>query len=157
MKSKRRKILKWVFLTGLVLVVIGVSVGLFLWFMPHRDVKNTPADFMVQSNVLVEEYLKNNSAANNKYLAEDGDSKIFEVTGIVSELFKNQNQERVILLKGGTEELGVECTFIKGENISGIKVGNEITIKGAIERGASYDEDLELGEDVLMGKCSLVE
>jgi len=153
MKKKTKKNLIIVAIIGV--VIIGV-VGAVIFLTPHRDVKNTKSDFSVQAKVLVDEYLSDATKANDKYLSSDGDSKIFDVKGRVDQIFKNQKDQDVILLKADGDELGVQCTFLTGENISDIELGQVIKIKGKIEQGASYDEDLELGEDVILGDCSLV-
>lgn len=156
MNTKRKKIIKKLLIVGLVAAVIGGSVLAYFWFMPHRDVKNAVADHSIKGVELVEEYLTNADAANEKYLAEDGDSDIFEVLGIVNDISENQNGQAVVLLKGANDKAGINCTFIKGENTSGLKLGDEVQIKGKIEVGASYDEDFEEYMDVIMGECSLV-
>ncbi len=155
-KNKKKKLVKiilGVIALGIVSVIVVVAV---IFLTPHRDVKNTPTDFVVNSTSLVEEYLKDSQSANEKYLSEDGDSKIFEVTGRVDQIMKNMKDESVVVLKPEGEELGVQCTFTLKEDLSNIKEGDNIKVKGKIEQGASYDEDLEIGEDVIIGECSLV-
>jgi len=155
-KNKKKKIIK--IIAGVVIlgIVTAVIIIVSIFMTPHRDVKNTKADYSVNAKVLVDEYLSDASAANEKYLSDDGDSKIFEVTGRVDQMFKNQKNQDVILLKPVDDELGVQCTFILGESLDGININNTITVKGKIEQGASYDEDLEIGEDVIIGECSLI-
>ena len=153
MKKKTKK--RLIILAILGIITTGV-IGTIIFLTPHRDVKNTKSDFTVNAKVLVDEYLKDAIIANNKYLSDDGDSKIFNITGRVDQIFKNQKNQDVILLKAESDELGVQCTFILGEDVSKLVVGNTIIVKGKIEQGASYDEDLELGEDVIIGECSLV-
>ncbi len=152
-KKKLIKIIAGVVILGLIGVIIVVAV---IFFTPHRDVKNAPTDFVVNAQTLVDEYLEDAQAANQKYLSEDGDSKIFEVNGRVGEIMKNMKEETVILLKPEGNKLGVQCTFTLTEDLSGVKVGDNIKVKGKIEQGASYDEDLEIGADVIIGECSLV-
>lgn len=155
-KQKKKKIIKIIaglVVLGIVSVIIIVAV---IFLTPHRDVKNAPTDFVVDAQTLVDEYLADANAANQKYLSEDGDSKIFEVSGRVDEIMKNMKEETVILLKPEGKELGVQCTFTLNEDLSVVKIGDNIKVKGKIEQGASYDEDLEIGEDVIIGECSLV-
>jgi len=157
MKSQKKKAIKKIVLATLVVcLIIGSYFTYDVFFRPHRDVKNTKADFAINAANLVDEYLANADKANLKYLSEDGDSKIFEVEGRVDQVFKNQKNQDVVLLKGEGKELGVQCTFILGESIIGIEVGSQIKVKGKIEQGASYDTDLEIGDDVIIGECSLV-
>ena len=155
-KAKKKKIIK--IIVGIIAlgIVTAVIVVVSIFMTPHRDVKNTATDYKVKAKVLVDEYLADANSANEKYLSDDGDSKIFEVTGRVDQMFKNQKDQDVILLKAVEDELGVQCTFISGESIDGVTIEKTIIVKGKIEQGASYDEDLEIGEDVIIGECSLV-
>ncbi|NCU33283.1 MAG: hypothetical protein EOM23_10235, partial [Candidatus Moranbacteria bacterium] len=83
---KKRKILKIAAIVVAAGLVIGVSVGLYMYFMPHRDVQKSATDYKLSTSELVTEYLADGAAANKKYLAEDGNSKILEVTGTVARI-----------------------------------------------------------------------
>ncbi len=146
----------------LIIIGIGILIGggtfLYVFFQPHRDVQATKTDFKLETKQIVDEYLKDATAANEKYLQEEGESKVIEVTGIVSEISDDFNQQKVVLLKGMNENAGVSCTFTSetNKNANSLKVGDKVTIKGVIRSGAGYDEDMELYEDVIMEKCDLV-
>ena len=141
--------------TGLLL---GGGIFLYMFFQPHRDVQATKTDFQLEAKHIVAEYLKDATAANDKYLQEEGDSKIIEITGIVAEISEDFNNQKVVLLKGMGEKAGVSCTFTSetNGNAEKLKVGEKVTIKGVIRSGAGYDEDMELYEDVIMEKCNTV-
>jgi len=147
---------------GLLIIGIGILLGggafLYMFFQPHRNVQATKTDFQLEAKQIVDEYLKDANAANNKYLQEEGDSKIIEITGIVAEISKDFNKQKVVLLKRLGENAGVSCTFTSetNKNILRLKVGDKVTIKGVIRSGAGYDEDMELYEDVILEKCDLV-
>ncbi|MCF6185676.1 MAG: OB-fold putative lipoprotein, partial [Bacteroidales bacterium] len=127
-------------------------------FMPHRDVQKTEAFATLSSKEIVNEYLKDNAAANNKYLEKDGNSKVLIIKGTIFSVSKDQNNQTVILLKDAGESAGVSCTFLPeaGERIKNLKIGDKIKVKGFITLGASYDEDLEMYEDVIMQDCDIV-
>jgi RecG-like helicase len=97
-------------------------------------------------------------AANDKYLQEEGDSKIIAVTGIVASIIEDMNQQKVVLLKSNKDKAGVSCSFMASTNFHAeeLSSGDEVTIKGVIRSGAGYDEDLELYEDVIMEKCDVL-
>ena len=78
--------------------------------------------------------------------------------GEVNKISENFNGQKVVLLKSGQEEAGVSATFFEetNDNLNGIKVGQTITVKGVIRSGASYDEDLELFENVILEKSDIV-
>ena len=153
-KTKTKKII-------LIIVIIGILAAIYpayLYFMPHRDVQETEAFASLSSKQLVDEYLKDNATANAKYLEKDGNSKVLIIEGLISSITKDQNDQTVMLLKDASEEAGVNCTFlIDAENrIKDLKLGDNIRVKGFITLGASYDEDLEMYEDVIMQDCDMV-
>ena len=154
----KKKIIKWgivVLVSGL---VIGGSVVTYLFNMPHRDVQSASIDYEKGASQLVNEYLQDADAANDQYLQEEGDSKIIAVTGMVSSINEDMNQQQVILLMDADQKAGVSCTFTASTNMNAanLKKGDRVTIKGVIRSGAGYDEDLEMYEDVIMEKCDVI-
>lgn len=139
-------------------LLIGGSVGLYMFNMPHRNVQTEKTDFSLTSSQIVSEYLSNKDAANKKYLAADGDSKILEITGIIASISEDFNGNKVVLLKGGKDKAGVSATFTSESNGDILKklVGERSTVKGVIRSGATYDKDLELYENVILEKSSIV-
>ncbi len=154
----KKKIIKW----GLILVASGIVIGggtaFYLFNMPHRDVQATSVDYKMEAAMLVKEYLEDVQIANDKYLMEDGDSKIIAVTGIVASISEDLNNQKVVLLKNDGEKAGVSCTFMAhtNANAASLVIGDKITVKGVIRSGAGYDEDLDLYEDVILEKCDVV-
>lgn len=146
---------------GIILVVAGIviagSVGLYLFNMPHRNVQKATADYSLSSSQIVTEYLTDKESANKKYLAEDGDSKILEITGVVSKISEDFDGQKVVLLKGADDKAGVSATFTTETNANAAKlqVGETVTVKGVIRSGASYDEDLDLYENVILEKSDI--
>jgi len=146
---------------GLIVLVIGavVAIGivLYLYNMPHRDVQAAQIDYSLSVEEIVGEYLTDESQANNKYLQEEGQSKILAVSGSVKSISQNLEGNYVVLLTGNAPS-GVRCTFMttSNENATNLKVGENVTIKGVIRSGAAYDEDLELYEDVILDKCDII-
>ena len=152
----KKKILKWgliILISGL--VISGSIIG-YMFYQPHRDVQATTADYKMNTNQLVNEYLANAKASNEKYLDEEGESKIIEVTGTVSDISIDLNNKTVILLKADGDKAGVSCTLLETANSTNINLGDVITIKGVIRAGAGYDEDLGLYEDVILGKGDII-
>ncbi len=145
--------------TILIIMAIGIliagGVGYYMFNMPHRDVQATTADFKLSSKEIVEEYLNNSAIANEKYLDEEGESKVLVITGKVASISTDFNNQQVILLKNPDAKAGVNCTFLPEANIQ-LKEGDQVSVKGVIRSGASYDEDLEMYENVILEKCSIV-
>lgn len=158
MTPKKKKILK----IGAILLSAGLLIGggavLYMFNMPHRNVQSTAADFSVTASQLVIEYLENPSQANEKYLADDGDSKVLEISGTVAKISEDFNGQKVVLLKSVTDKAGVSCTFTKetNQNVSTIKLAETVKIKGVIRSGASFDPDLEMYENVIVEKSDLI-
>ncbi len=157
MNTTTKKRLKIVALLGIAGVVIAAGVVIYLFNMPHRDVQATSADYSINAEEIVAEYLKDDLVANEKYLDAEGESKILAVNGTVSEITEDYNGDKVILLKSDQMEAGVSCTFTSETNVqaANLKVGDQVIIKGVIRSGASYDEDLEMYEHVIMEKSSI--
>lgn len=156
---KKRKLIKLLALIALAGLIIGGGTILYMFNMPHRDVNSTKADYFITASQLVKEYLEDNDAANEKYLVEDGESKVLEISGIVVKISEDYSGQSVILLKNNEDKAGVNCTFIieNKSQVNEIEIGQNVKIKGVIRSGASYDEDLELYENVVLDKSSLIE
>lgn len=155
MKKKKIKIIVGV----LVLLLVGVSgVAYYLFNMPHCNIQEAKTDYSVSSSEIVNEYLVDARIANEKYLEEEGDSKILAVTGKIFSISEDQINQKVILLKDTTEKAGVSCTFTEATNRStkDLAIGQTVTIKGVIRSGAGFDADLDMYEDVIMEKCDVV-
>lgn len=155
---KRKKIIQ----ISLALLIFGLiaagSIVYYLFNQPHRNVQESKTDFSFSSSQIVKEYLVNPEAANEKYLDEEGNSKILEISGIVAEISEDFNKQKVVLLKSESDNAGVSCTFTPETNssVNQVKIGDKIAVKGVIRSGASYDKDLGMYENVIMEKCNVV-
>ncbi len=156
--NKKKKIVKIVFLTILFGAIIGGGIFLYLWNMPHIDVQAQKADFSVSTTSIVNEYLNNEKAANDKYLSDEGDSKIFIIKGTVKSKDTDMNNQVTVLLQEANDKSGVKCVFTTetNKNADALQIGQQTAIKGIIRSGAKYDGDLELYENVLLEKCDVV-
>jgi hypothetical protein len=145
---------------GLILVIAGVG-GYFYLNQGHRDVYNTEADLKVESSEIVNEFLNNSTAANTKYLSSDGNSKIVEVSGTVSDISEDIEGHVLLLIKDEDEdeEAGVNCKMLKDYSAASKKlsIGKKVTIKGVVRAGAYYDEDLEMYDHVILDECSIAQ
>lgn len=139
-------------------ILIAIGIALYMFFKPARDIQATKTDYSYSASVIVNEYLTDAKAANDKYLDEEGNSKVLEITGKVADISEDFNNQKVILLKSSTDKAGVNATFIKKANAhtDDVKIGDEITVKGVIRSGATYDPDLEMYENVILDKCDIV-
>ncbi len=155
---KKKKVLTIIVIVGVAGFLIVGGIGLYMFKKPHRDVQSADVDYTLSVSEIVSEYLSDKDAANKKYLAADGDSKILEITGVVSKISEDFKGHRIILLKAEQDKAGVRASFTSETNssLSNVQVDQTITIKGVIRSGASYDEDLEMYEHVLIEKSDIV-
>ena len=155
---KKRKVFRIIAIIGIAGLLVGGGIGLYMFNKPHRDVQSAQADYVLSSSQIVAEYLSDYQAANQKYLAADGNSKILEISGEVNEISENFNGQKVVLLHGVKDKAGVSAIFTAetNDNLNRIKIGRTITVKGVIRSGASYDEDLEMYENIILEKSDLV-
>jgi len=155
---KKRKLIRIAAILAVAGALIGGGTAFYIYNMPHRDVLASEADFALSNSEIVSEYLANKLDADNKYLSEDGNSKILEITGTVSRISENYNEEKVLLLKEESDKAGVSATFTSQTNhkVLDLETGTIVTVKGVIRSGASYDEDLEMYEHVILEKSDIV-
>jgi len=150
--------IRWIVVLLVSGLIIAGGATFYIFNLPHRDIQSIEADYNMLSSQLVNEYLSNARISNEKYLQEEGDSKIIAVTGIVASIDKDMKDQKVVLLKGLDEKAGVRCSFMASTNVhtDNLQPGDRVTIKGVIRSGAGYDDDLELYEDVIMEKCDVI-
>ncbi len=146
-----KKVVKYGLIIGGTGILIAIAVVLYLFNMPHRNVQGEDVSFAVEANLFVNEFLTNVNASNAKYL-----DKVVVVSGEVKEISEDMLKQKVVTLK--TEKAGVNCTFTveTNANAEGIKIGENVKIKGVVRLGASYDADLDLTEFAILEKCDLI-
>jgi RecG-like helicase len=156
--ATKKKILKIALIVIAGGILIAGGIGFYMFNKPARDVQNTKTDYSYEASEIVNEYLTDTQKANDKYLDEAGNSKVLEISGTVAEISEDFNNQKVLLLKSADDKAGVSCTFTSETNLntSTVKVGDQITIKGVIRSGASYDEDLGMYENVIIEKSDIV-
>lgn len=154
----KNKTLKRIGIVVIIGVIIASGIIFYMFNKPHRDVQAAQTDYNLTTAEIVSQYLKNEDTANNKYLSEEGASKIIAITGEVFSITTDQKNQKVIVLKAAKEKAGVSCTFMKSTNVNAEKLqkGQTVTIKGVIRSGAGFDEDLDMYEDVILEKCDVI-
>ena len=155
---KKRKIIRIAIILAVTGALIGGGSAIYMFNMPHRDVQASEADFTLSNSEIVSEYLANKQDADNKYLSVDGNSKILKITGTISRISENYNEQKVLLLKEESDKAGVSASFTSESNhkVQGLETGTIVTVKGVIRSGASYDEDLGMYEHVIIEKSDIV-
>jgi flagellar basal body-associated protein FliL len=155
---KKSKIIRIALISALAVAVIAGSIILYMVKQPHRDVQAAKTDYQIEASALVNEYLTSTNKANEKYLDEEGESKILEITGSVADISKNADGSTVVLLKESQAKAGVKC-FFNLENsaeATQLQIGQNVKIKGAIISGAAFDEDLDMYEHAVLDKSKII-
>ena len=92
------KLLKY----AIIIVIIGVLAAAAMYFYvfhkPKRDVANEKAEFSISASELYKDYVKDQKAANLKYLSA-ANGKVLEIAGIVAEVTKGQGGAITVSLK----------------------------------------------------------
>lgn len=113
----------------LVLGIVGVGVGLKMFFKPHADVNKLEADFKVLAAGLMDEFQKEENLATTKY-----SEKVLEIQGKLVAKSKLPNGTDLLVLED--EMQGISCQLDSSwasENqkiVQALQVGNPVTIKG---------------------------
>jgi hypothetical protein len=113
-----RKIIFAVVLLGL----IGVGTGIYLWNKPHDKVEDRKG-IIVSAKDLSAQYGADEHRADSLYL-----NKAIEVTGTVGETEQNQDGGVMMILETGDPMAGIQCAMRE----KGVKAekGKTVTIKG---------------------------
>lgn len=124
-----------------IIVVLVVAWGLYLYNKPHTDVKDIQASVTTTAADFYNEFQQDENAANKKYL-----DKVVAVKGVVAQVEKSDTTMN-ILLRAGDEMGGVNCSISKnGINTLFVHTNDSVTIKG---RCAGFLLDVSLVDCVI--------
>lgn len=129
--------LKKAILVLLVLGLIGLAVGYYMWNKPHEDISAAKPDLSISATELFVAFETDETAANAKYL-----DKLVEVAGTVAESGTNEDgSARVVLESGGM--FGVACSLdpLAKHPRSAFPVGEKIRLKG---KCSGYNLDVQI-------------
>jgi len=154
----KRKISKIATIIVVVALLTGSGIVYYMFNMPHRDVQSSATDYKITVTELVNEYIANPNAANQKYLKDDGLSAILEIQGTIDKISQNLNGDTTILLTSIESPAGVKCTLIPfvNDRQHSIKEDDQVTVKGVIRAGTYFDEDFQRYEPVVMDQCAII-
>lgn len=124
------------------IVLVGAIIASYLYNKEGPDIENAPA-LKIAATDLYEIFSKDSIAANNMY-----QEKILEVSGEVSQVAQNQQNQSVILLKTSTDGASLNCT-LEGASRN-VKKADKISIKGICKGLGQGDEDLGIAPDVYL-------
>jgi hypothetical protein len=139
MTGKTKKI---ILITIAILVIAAVSIGYYMYNRGPVNVNNS-SGLPINAGALYTAYTADSVAARKKY-----DEKILEVTGQISEIKQNTQDQQVILLKTSSEGGYINCTM--EVPASNLKVSDHVIIKGICSGIGQGDPDLGILGDVYL-------
>lgn len=125
---KRTKTLLIIILVGF---VIGIAVAMYMWNKPHEKAENKEG-ISITAQALCEQYSRNEDSAKKLY-----NGKVLEVSGVVTELSKNQDGYLVATLAGADDMLTVRGTM-REMNVK-LDSGKTVVLKGFCSDKTMFD------------------
>ncbi len=130
----------------IILIVLIASIGVITYYIVFEknkfDVSEKKTEHKITASELFYKFESDENQANKQYLG-----KVIEVTGLISEIQKNQNNETLVVFKESGEIFGVTCTFSSLSDEKVLEVGATITAKGVCQGFLT---------DVIVNNCTLV-
>jgi len=117
-----RKKLRNILLIVLALLLIAGGIAYQQWTKPREKAEDMKG-LVISAAELGKAFSTDENKANGLYL-----NKVIEVSGIVTEIDKNQGGGTAILIDTGDPNLPIQCTM-REKNIA-IEQGKTVTIKG---------------------------
>ena len=120
-----KKSFKTILIAVLFIGLIGIITGIYLFTKKHPVLNKVKPDFTMTATELQREFEGNETAAAERYV-----NKIIEVTGVIGNVKKGENDILSISLKTGSEFSSVICTFSFQSDPDKLLPGIEVTIRG---------------------------
>lgn len=141
----RKRTVHIVLIVMILSLIAGGIVFLKVFKKADTSVGDKPADVKIEATALAAEYEADENAANKKYLG-----KVIEVTGTITDITYDDNQNLIVVMTDEMAMTGVSCTFDNTQTDikDKLKKGQTVTIKGSCT-GVLME--------VILTKCALVE
>lgn len=112
---------------GLLLALLGVGVGYYMYNKPHQNMEKAEADMTLESTALFSAFEANEAEANEKYL-----DKVIKISGTVKEVNTDEEGNISLTLESGNELFGVICQMdnLTKQEKTDFKIGEQVTLKG---------------------------
>lgn len=128
-----------------IMVFVAIGIGYYLYTKPAINVQN-----VVGKNVTAKDlyagFINDSAQAKNNYA-----NRILEVSGMVTLITQNQQQQNVVMLKTNIDGASINCTM---EGVAtNIIAGKMIIIKGICSGLGEGDADMGLMGDVYLVRC----
>ena len=132
---------KWLFVLA-VLAVGGMTWGYFLYNKPHQNIASADA-IGVTAPQLYAAFTQDSVQANAKFA-----QRVVEVSGVVTNVSRNLDQQSVVLLESGQDGASVNCTLDGADET--IKVGQSVSIKALCSGIGQGDAEMGIPADVYL-------
>ncbi|MCO6476016.1 MAG: hypothetical protein J5I94_05305 [Phaeodactylibacter sp.] len=112
---------------GLLLALVGLGVGYFMYNKPHQNMEKAEADVSLQASELFSAFESDEGSANEKYL-----DKVIQVTGTVKEVSTDEEGNVSLTLDSGNGLFGVICQLdnLAEHERTDFQPGEQVTLKG---------------------------
>jgi hypothetical protein len=120
---------KYIIIAVILIGIIGIGIGLKMFFKPHADINKLKTEYIVDGATLLEEFLKDENAATSKY-----SEKAIEINGKLVSTNKLSNAVHILILENDME--GISCQLdsswasVNQTKIESLQPDTEITVKG---------------------------
>ena len=135
------------------IVILAVTVYAYMEFTRTRaDLQTVSPKFSATATGLLNEFAKNDSAANKKY---EGLNVVLSVTGMVTGTEKDDKGNYTVLLGDTSSMSSVRCSMDNSyaQQAAGLSKGSNVTIRGYF---IGYKpDDLGVGADIELNLCVL--
>lgn len=128
----------------LVILIGGFILSIKYVFNSDKiNLKSYKADYTLNCEVLLSDFVDNEKDANTKYL-----NKVVQVKGAIGEIVQSSENKYVVVLKSKSDIFGINCMITdKNFKIDDYKVGEVVSIKGIVNGFL---------DDVILSDCILI-
>lgn len=111
----------------LLLAVLAIGVGVYMYNKPHQNIKKAKADFKLEATELFSQFEADEASANEKYL-----DKLIQVSGIVTDTAIDEAGQVSITLDAGNSMFGIICKLddLTKHKRTTFQPGEKINLKG---------------------------
>ncbi len=141
----KKRTVKNILIIIIIFIVIASTCGYFFWNKPHANIRDAKG---IETNAiaLYAKFISDSAMANATYA-----NTILNVSGIIKNVSHNQQNQQVILLKTMEAAASVNCTM-EG-NASGVKPGDDVSLKGLCIGYIAGDAEMGIPGDVFIVSC----
>lgn len=138
---------KFILIAVLSLLVISISAGIYLYNKGPVNIK-TLRGIPVKADELYSLFSTDSVLAGKKYV-----SRVLLVSGQITELSVNASQQKVVLIKTGTDGAYINCTLEEPAN--DLAVNKPVNIKGICSGMGQGDAGLGIPADIYLTRCQV--